>query len=54
VDVVGFDRLNPQLQEQVIRVDLDDRRDGGKPRTYDEGRPAGNDARNRSARPYDR
>jgi hypothetical protein len=61
-DLVGFDRLNPQLQERVIRTDIDrwrrDRDDDrartasrrAKPRTYASGTPAPRGARNRSAR----
>jgi hypothetical protein len=51
--LVGFDHLNPQLQERVIEM-----RSGRKhwryaaPRTYAQGRPAPLGADNRSARPY--
>jgi LVIVD repeat len=52
-DLVGFDRLNPQLQERVITTKVDDDWDrGGKPRTYAKGKRS--DARIASARPYDR
>lgn len=51
--LVGFDHLNPQLQERVIRTRI------ARPkshratlRTYAYGRPAPDGARNRSARPY--
>jgi hypothetical protein len=51
--LVGFDHLNPQLQERVIEM-----RSGHEhwryaaPRTYAQGRPAPLGADNRSARPY--
>ncbi len=51
-DLVGFDRLNPQLQERVIKMKRsrgDWRR--GKSR-YVRGKPAPKGARNASARPY--
>jgi hypothetical protein len=51
-DLVGFDRLNPQLQERVIRTKVDHWDRGGKPRTYAKGKRSG--ARIASARPYDR
>jgi len=52
VNVVGFNHLNPQLQERVIKVKS--RRDhwGGKPKTYAKGKRAPKGARNSSARPY--
>jgi hypothetical protein len=50
--LIGFDRLNPQLQERVIETDFRPRGDRGKPRTYAQGKPAPAGARNRSARPY--
>ncbi len=49
VGVIGFDRLNPQLQEKVIPNVLGWRKHG-KPHKYDRGRP-GDGHRNRSARP---
>jgi hypothetical protein len=62
-DIVGFNRLNPQLQERVIKTkvrdrwdrdDDDDRRGRSsrvfRPRTYAFGTPAPKGARNRSAR----
>ena len=53
-DLVGFDHLNPQLQERVIRVKLDRPRwkSSATPRTYAQGKPAPKGARNRSARPF--
>jgi LVIVD repeat-containing protein len=53
-NLVGFNHLNPQLQEKVVPVRL---RGGHKrrfatPRTYAYGKPAPQGARNRSARPY--
>ena len=50
--LVGFDRLNPQLQERVIPVKLERKWDRGKPRTYARGKPAARGASIRSARPY--
>ncbi len=60
VKLVGLDRLNPQLQEQVIEQRKDDGSDWddadaarrGKPRTYAKSRPAAPGARNQSARHY--
>ena len=56
-DLVGFDRLNPQLQERVIRLKHDrwddDDWDRGKPRTYAKGKRAEKRAYS-SARPFDR
>jgi hypothetical protein len=51
--LVGFDRLNPQLQERVIDVDIDKRWGSTKsaPRTYAKGTPAPDGAVNRTARP---
>ena len=38
-NLVGFDRLNPQLQEQVIKNNVAPaRRRGGKARTYAKGK----------------
>ncbi len=53
--LVGFNRLNPQLQERVIQMDATARKSRrSKPRTYAKGRPATPGARNRSARPFDK
>jgi hypothetical protein len=55
--LVGFNHLNPQLQERVIPVHLDDDWDDddrGTPRTYAKGKPVAKGARYSSARPYDR
>lgn len=52
VGVIGFDKLNPQLQEKVIPNLLSWRRHG-KPDKHDRGRP-GDGQRNRSARPWDK
>ena len=54
-DLVGFNQLNPQLQERVIELkrrgghDWDRGREG---RRYAKGKPAARGAVNRSARPY--
>jgi hypothetical protein len=54
-DLVGFDRLNPQLQERVIRMKHSRRDyDRGKPRSYVRGKPAAEGARNVSARPMEK
>ena len=54
VNLVGFDRLNPQLQEQVIPTHLGPKKPPhGKPWKYDRGRP-GDGHRNRSARPWEK
>ena len=56
--LVGFNRLNPQLQERVIPVELDRRWDGRRCERDDDrrrvtrGTPAPDGARNRSARHY--
>jgi len=51
-DVVGFDRLNPQLQERVIKMKRS-RHDWGRGKSrYVRGKPAPKGARNTSARPY--
>ena len=52
--LVGFDRLNPQLQERVIPNLSNWRKPWGKPWKYDKGHPAPDGARNRSARPFDK
>jgi hypothetical protein len=57
--LVGLDRLNPQLQEQVIPVQLAGTGKASaarsvKPRTYAKGRLAPEGARNRSARPWEK
>jgi hypothetical protein len=51
--LVGFDRLNPQLQERVI-PNLSNWRKWGKPWTHDKGQPAPDGAPNHSARPVDK
>jgi LVIVD repeat len=52
-DLVGFDRLNPQLQERVIGTELPTARaSAAKVRTYAKGKPAPAGARNLSARHY--
>ncbi len=52
-DVVGFDRLNPQLQERVIKMKRSRHDWGrGKPRNYVRGKPAAKGKRYTSARPY--
>ena len=51
--LVGFDRLNPQLQERVI-PNFSNWRKWGKPWKYDKGKPAPDGARNHSARPIDK
>ena len=50
-NLVGFDRLNPQLQERVIRPEVD-RWSRSKPRTHAKGKAVAKSARYRSARPY--
>jgi hypothetical protein len=57
--LVGFDRLNPQLQERVISMksrwdddDDDDRARSAAARTYAKGKPAPKGARNQSARHF--
>jgi hypothetical protein len=52
-DLVGLDRLNPQLQEQVIATELrTPRASTAKVRTYAKGKPAPAGASDRSARHY--
>jgi hypothetical protein len=52
-DLVGFDRLNPQLQERVIpNAAAGASAQTVAPATYTQGTPAPKGARNRSARPY--
>jgi len=54
-NLVGFDRLNPQLQERVIPTNIaPPKSQRNKPRTYAKGKPAPEGARNRSARPFDK
>jgi hypothetical protein len=54
-NVVGFDRLNPQLQERVIPTNIaPPQSQRAKPRTYAKGTPAPKGARNSSARPFDK
>jgi LVIVD repeat len=50
-NLVGFNRLNPQLQERVIRNKVD-RWHWSKPRTHAKGKAVAKGARYRSARPY--
>ena len=53
--LVGFDHLNPQLQEHVIETKIarsSSNRGDGDARTYKWGKPAPEGARNRSARHY--
>jgi hypothetical protein len=52
--LVGFDRLNPQLQERVISTKIDKPRSRPTARTYAAGTPAPPGARNQSARPFDK
>ncbi len=54
INVVGFDRLNPQLQERVIPTHIKPWKPHGKPWRYDQGKPAPDGARNRSWRPFDK
>jgi hypothetical protein len=53
-DLVGLDRLNPQLQEEVIKVKVPGFKapKAGKAARFENGRPAPAGARNLSARPY--
>ena len=53
-NLVGLNRLNPQLQEQVIKMKIDRHKWSGKAKTYAKGKPAAKGARNLSARPFDR
>ncbi|MDA0174685.1 hypothetical protein OJ998_36640 [Solirubrobacter taibaiensis] len=53
VNLVGFDRLNPQLQERVIPTNLKPKKPHGKPWKYDQSRP-GNGHGNKSARPWEK
>jgi hypothetical protein len=54
-NLVGFDRLNPQLQERVIKNKAAGKaRTSGKARTHAEGRAAPQGATNRSARSWDK
>jgi hypothetical protein len=50
-DLVGLHRLNPQLQEQVVPTKVAAPKPG-RPRTYAQGAPAPEGARNESARPW--
>jgi hypothetical protein len=53
--LVGFDRLNPQLQERVIPTNLAPAKSlRAEPRTYAQGKLAPEGARNQSARPYEK
>jgi len=53
-DLVGLNRLNPQLQEQVIRNSSAGKGRGGTARTLAKGEVAPDGARNRSARPWEK
>jgi len=54
-DLVGLDRLNPQLQELLIPSSVAaPKPQRGKPRTFAEGRPAPAGAAKRSARPFEK
>ncbi len=55
-ELVGFDRLNPQLQERVIKTDIRRPRAGAARAAtrYVKGTPAPAGARNRSARPFEK
>ena len=53
-NLVGMDRLNPQLQEQVIKNKSAGKGRGGKARTFAKGKAAPDGARNRSARPWEK
>jgi hypothetical protein len=54
-DVIGFNHLNPQLQERVIATDIAvPRSQESAPQTYAQGTLAPKGARNRSARPFDK
>jgi hypothetical protein len=53
-NLVGMDRLNPQLQERVIKNKAAGKRSGGEVRTFAKGKGAPEGARNRSARPWDK
>jgi hypothetical protein len=48
-----MDRLNPQLQEQVIKNKAAGKGRGGKAKTFAKGKAAPEGARNRSARPWE-
>ena len=52
--LVGFDQLNPQLQERVIETDIALPRSQPGAQTYAYGEPAPEGARNRSARPFEK
>jgi hypothetical protein len=54
-NLVGFDRLNPQLQERVIPTHVKPwRPHASAAKTYAKGKPAPAGAVNRSARPYEK
>ena len=53
-NLVGFDRLNPQLQERVIKNKAAGKASGGKARTFAKGKAAPEGATNRSARSWDK
>jgi hypothetical protein len=54
-NLVGFNRLNPQLQERVMAMKSGRRWDHrGKPRTYKRGKAVASGAVNRSARPWNK
>jgi hypothetical protein len=53
--LVGFDHLNPQLQERVIKTNVAPAAsEGGEPRARMFGKPAPEGATNQSARPYEK
>ena len=53
VNLVGFDRLNPQLQEQVIPTHLGPKKPARQAVEARPGRP-GRRPRNQSARPWEK
>jgi hypothetical protein len=53
-NLVGFDRLNPQLQERVIRMESDRSGQGSETRTYAKGKAVASGAGNRSPRPWNK
>ncbi len=53
-NLVGFDQLNPQLQERVIKNKSAGKASGGKARTFAKGKAAPQGATNRSARSWDK
>ena len=53
-DLVGFDRLNPQLQERVIKTHIKKAKPPKDAQTFAQGKPAAPGARNVSARPVEK